>query len=324
MGAPLIFEVKDLAIAIDEIDIVSNVSFGLKSRETMALVGESGCGKSLTALAGIGLLPEVAQIKKGSIYLQDREISNLSEKQMRSIRGNDISMIFQEPSSTLDPLMTIGKQIAEAVRAHHDIAQQDAMRESLRMLNMVGIPEPETRLKQYPFELSGGMCQRIMIAIALICEPMLLIADEPTTALDVTIQAQTLDLMRSLKEETGTAILLITHDMGVVADMADRVMVMYAGNVVEQGDVFEIFKQPHHPYTRLLLSSIPHIGKNRKEKLNVIKGMVPDIHNWPTGCRFHPRCPLADETCRTKTPELQSIENMDHFVACWHHTLEIK
>ena len=324
MDSAFILEVENLAIKIDDVELINDVSFKLESGKTMALVGESGCGKSLTALSILQLLPEAAHISEGSICLNKRELSKLSEREMRSVRGNEISMIFQEPASTLDPLMTVGKQITEAIRAHAQVTFQDATTAACNMMDKVGIPDPATRFKQYPFELSGGMCQRIMIAIALICEPLVLIADEPTTALDVTIQAQTLELMHSLQKETGTAILLITHDMGVVADMADMVMVMYAGQVVEYGDVFEIFRQPRHPYTRLLLNSIPHIEKSRKKKLKVIEGIVPDLHHWPSGCRFNPRCPLADERCTKIEPHLETLNQTDHFVSCWNHTLEIK
>ena len=324
MDSASILEVENLAIKIDDVELISNVSFKLESGKTMALVGESGCGKSITALSILQLLPEVARISKGSICLNSRELSDLSEREMRAVRGNEISMIFQEPASTLDPLMTVGKQITEAMRAHSKVTHKEAATAACSMMDKVGIPDPVTRFKQYPFELSGGMCQRIMIAIALICEPLVLIAGEPTTALDVTIQAQTLDLMRSLQKETGTAILLITHDMGVVADMSDMVMVMYAGQVVEYGNVFDIFKQPRHPYTRLLLNSIPHIEKDRKKKLNVIKGIVPDVHHWPCGCRFNPRCPLADKRCTNSKPRLETLNPSEHFVACWNHTLEIE
>jgi len=315
--------VDDLTITINRVNVVSGIDFSLDASQTLALVGESGCGKSLTALAIMGLLPEAAHLSRGSIRLNGKDLTRLSEREMRSIRGKDVSMIFQEPGSTLDPLMTVGKQIFEAVHAHRRISNQQAQKLVIGMLEKVGIPEAEARFKNYPFELSGGMCQRIMIATALICNPAVLIADEPTTALDVTIQAQTLDLMRKLKDETGTAILLITHDMGVVADMADRVMVMYAGQVVEDGDVFEIFKHPRHPYTRLLLQSIPHLERNQKARLQVIDGFVPDMNHWPDGCRFHPRCPLADEICRISTPSAESAENDRHSVACWHHSLEI-
>jgi len=319
-----VLEVENLAIKIDDVDIVTNINFKLESGKTLAVVGESGCGKSITALSIMQLLPEVARISKGSICLNSRELTGLSEKDMRAVRGCDISMIFQEPASTLDPLMTVGKQIVEAIRAHNKISYKDALTAACNMMDKVGIPDSTTRLKQYPFELSGGMCQRIMIAIALICKPQVLIADEPTTALDVTIQAQTLELMRSLQDETGAAILLITHDMGVVADMADMVMVMYAGQVVEHGNVLDIFRQPRHPYTRLLLRSIPHIEKGRKKKLNVIKGIVPDSHNWPSGCRFHPRCPLAEVLCSINEPSMETIELSDHSVSCWNHTHEIE
>ena len=323
MATDPILAVKHLSVAIDGIDIVSDVSFSLEAGKTLALVGESGCGKSITALSLMRLLPEIARITRGSLHLNGKDFSRLDEKKMQAIRGNDISMIFQEPGSALDPLMTVGDQIVEAIQAHRTIPRQRAMEQALAMLESVGISEPGTRLTQYPFELSGGMCQRIMIAAALSCQPSVLIADEPTTALDVTIQAQILDLMRKMCEEIGTAVILITHDMGVVADMADQVAVMYAGRIVEQGDVYKIFKTPKHPYTRMLLKSIPRLDGKLKESLHIIEGVVPDARNWPTGCRFHTRCPLADDICRCKIPQLTPAGTQDYFVACWNHLYQM-
>ncbi len=319
MGAEPVLAVDHLCVSIDGIDIVADVAFSLDAGKTLALVGESGCGKSITALALMRLLPETAELTRGSLRLNGNEFSKISERDMQAIRGNDISMIFQESGSALDPLMTVGEQVVESIQAHQDIPRRKAMDQASEMLELVGISEAPTRLKQYPFELSGGMCQRIMIAAALSCRPAVLIADEPTTALDVTIQAQILDLIRKMRAEIGTAVILITHDMGVVADMADQVAVMYAGRVVEQGDVYEIFREPRHPYTRLLLKSIPRIDGRQKESLHIIEGVVPDARNWPPGCRFHTRCPLADDTCRCNTPQLESIRNDDYFVACWKH-----
>jgi oligopeptide/dipeptide ABC transporter ATP-binding protein len=318
LGKPVL-AVNHLSVTIDGIDIVDDVSFALDAGKTLALVGESGCGKSITALALMRLLPEIAEVTGGSLRLDGKEISRISEKEMQSIRGNDISMIFQESGSALDPLMTVGDQVVESIQAHRNIPRPEAVDRTLELFGLVGISEARTRLKQYPFELSGGMCQRIMIAAALACRPAVLIADEPTTALDVTIQAQILDLIRKMREEIGTAVILITHDMGVVADMADQVAVMYAGRVVEQGDVFEIFREPRHPYTRLLLKSIPRIDGRQKESLHIIEGVVPDARNWPPGCRFHTRCPLADDTCRCRTPKLEPVRSDDYFVACWKH-----
>ena len=258
MGEPVL-AVDHLSVTIDGIDIVDDVSFSLDAGNTLALVGESGCGKSITALALMRLLPEIAELTGGYLKLNGKEFSRISEKEMQAIRGNDISMIFQESGSALDPLMTVGDQVVESIQAHQDIPRQKALEQAAEMLELVGISETSTRLRQYPFELSGGMCQRIMIAAALACRPAVLIADEPTTALDVTIQAQILDLIRNMRAEIGTAVIMITHDMGIVADMADQVAVMYAGRVVEKGDVYEIFRRPRHPYTRLLLKSIPRL-----------------------------------------------------------------
>jgi len=314
-----VLAVNHLSVTIDGIDIVDDVSFTLAAGKTLALVGESGCGKSITALALMRLLPEIAELTGGSMRLFGKEFSRIPEKEMQTIRGNDISMIFQESGSALDPLMTVGDQVVESIQAHQDTPRQKAVDQASKMLELVGISDTRTRLKQYPFELSGGMCQRIMIAAALACRPAVLIADEPTTALDVTIQAQILDLIRKMREEIGTAVILITHDMGVVADMADQVAVMYAGRVVEQGDVYEIFREPRHPYTRLLLKSIPRIDGRQKESLHIIEGVVPDARNWPAGCRFHTRCPLADDSCRCQTPRLEPIRDDDYFVACWKH-----
>jgi oligopeptide/dipeptide ABC transporter ATP-binding protein len=237
---------------------------------------------------------------------------------MAGLRGNALSMIFQEPVASLNPLMTVGEQIAEALLTHRRVSRSEAKAATLAMLGEVGISDGPRRLGQYPFELSGGMCQRVMIAIALICRPKLLIADEPTTALDVTIQAQILALIKRLRAETGTAMLLITHDMGVVADMADRIAVMYAGRIVEEGDVFTLFREQHHAYTKLLLDSLPSLEGDRGGRLSTIRGTVPDLRSWPSGCRFNPRCPLASERCRAEAPPLASVGQGRHRAACWH------
>jgi peptide/nickel transport system ATP-binding protein len=318
MSSSPVLDVQGLTVEIGGVEIVEGLSFSLEPGQVMAIVGESGCGKSLSALALMRLLPKVATITKGSMRLKGQELIGISERRMRKIRGNDLSMIFQEAGSALDPLMTIGDQIVEAVMAHQNISGEKARQKALNMLEVVGIPEPGLRLKQYPFELSGGMCQRIMIASALICEPRVLIADEPTTALDVTIQAQILELMRSMSQKTGAAVMLITHDLGVVADMADRVAVMYAGRVVEQGGVMDIFQRARHPYTKMLLKSIPRIDGVPKKELHIIPGVVPDAKHWPTGCRFNTRCPLADDECSQKVPPLESADGGDYLVACWH------
>ncbi len=317
MSAPPAIEVTDLSLKIGGVDILSQVSFAVNPGQTLAIVGESGCGKSITALAVMGLLPEGAEITSGSIRLAGRDLVSLPEREMQTLRGNAVSMIFQEPMLALDPLMQVGDQIAEALTAHGKSSRQDATDEARRLLERVGISDAGKRLRQYPFELSGGMCQRIMIATALACRPSVLIADEPTTALDVTIQAQILRLIKELGEELQTAIVLITHDLGVVADTADQVAVMYAGSVVEQGNVHDIFAHPGHPYTQALLRSIPRLDGVPKAELAVIDGMVPDARHWPQGCRFHPRCDLAIARCTAERPALEPQEAPDHKVACW-------
>ncbi len=318
MNPEPVISVKNMSVTINGIDIVSQVDLTADGGSILALVGESGCGKSLTALSLMGLLPRAARISQGTLRLNGRDITRLSEAEMQALRGNDISMIFQEPSSALDPLMTVGDQVVEAILAHQDLSREQAEKLALEMFRQVGLSEPSIRMRQYPFELSGGMCQRIMIASALSCRPRVLIADEPTTALDVTIQAQILDLMRNLSVETGTAVILITHDLGVVAEMADRVAVMYAGRVVETGGVFDIFREAGHPYTRMLLKSIPRLDGERKKDLFIINGVVPDARNWPQGCRFNTRCPLADQVCRTQVPALEPTGPEGCLSACWH------
>ena len=312
--------VDGLQVAISGIDVVDGVSLTVEVGETLAIVGESGCGKSMTALAIMRLLPAAARLVAGSVTLRGTELTTLSERAMRAIRGNAISMIFQEPVASLDPLMTVEGQLIETIRAHRSLGVAEARRLALEMLGLVGIPDPVARLEHYPFELSGGICQRIMIAIALSCQPSVLIADEPTTALDVTIQAQILELIKRMRAQFGTAVVLITHDLGVVADMADRVAVMYAGRVVEQADVGTIFAVPGHPYTALLLKSLPSLDAARKSLLPVIQGSVPEPAHWPAGCRFHPRCPFATAVCRERVPPLAEIAPGQR-VACWHHEL---
>ncbi len=312
--------VDSLRVAINGQPVVDGVSFSVAAGEIVCLVGESGCGKSMTAFSVMGLLPPIASISGGTVMLGDRKINGLADAAFKRLRGNDMSMIFQEPVASLNPLMPVGQQIAEALLVHGGVSRREAKRRAIAMLEEVGIPEAALRARQYPFELSGGMCQRVMIAMALITRPRLLIADEPTTALDVTIQAQILDLMKRLRTETGTAILLITHDMGVVADIADRVAVMYAGRIVEDGTVDDIFREQKHPYTRLLLHTIPRLdGSDAKSFLPTIKGMVPDIGAWPDGCRFSTRCPLADEECG-RMPVLSAAGPGRH-AACWHQSL---
>ena len=302
---------------------VDGVSYAVRSRETLGVVGESGCGKSVTALSILRLVADPpGRIVGGAIRFEGNNLLDLSESEMERIRGNDISMIFQEPMTSLNPLMTVGRQIAEAIALHREVSRRDSMDQSVEMLRRVHIPEPERRAHAYPHQLSGGMRQRAMIAMAVSCNPKLLIADEPTTALDVTIQAQILDLMRELQETFGTAIVLITHDMGVVAENADRVVVMYAGRKVEEASAKDLFECPGHPYTKGLLGSIPNVEvaahtRTRRARLNEIKGMVPSLANLPKGCTYAPRCALVSEECRASYPPLLQYRT-GHWVACWH------
>ena len=300
---------------------VDGVSFEVMPGETLAIVGESGCGKSVTSMSILRLLPmPPARIAEGRIEFDGRNLLELSEPQMREVRGNAISMIFQEPMTSLNPVLTVGRQIAEALVLHRGMSQKQAMARAVEMLRKVHIPEAERRVTQYPHELSGGMRQRVMIAMALACGPRLLIADEPTTALDVTIQAQILQLMRELHRETGAAIILITHDLGVVAEMAQRVVVMYAGRKVEEAPIEELFAAPRHPYTRGLLGSMPHLGDSVNEtgkRLVEIPGMVPSLKEPPPGCLFAPRCPNATVQCVREAPPLE-LHAPRHWAACWN------
>jgi len=305
---------KALTVEIGGIPIVDRLDLSVQPGEILAIVGESGCGKSLTAFASTRLLPSAARIAGGEIRLGSTDLAALSEVEMQQRRGNKISMIFQEPVASLNPLMPVGQQVAESLRIHRGMDAKTAYAAAIEMLTQVGIPDPARRAKQYPFELSGGMCQRIVIASALICRPDVLIADEPTTALDVTVQAQILDLMRRLRAEVGSAIIFITHDMGVVADIADRVCVMYAGRIVETGAVDDLFEAPKHPYTKLLLATIPRLEGDRKTRLRSIKGTIPDSRDWPQGCRFKTRCPIADDQCDALPP----LTGGAHAAACWH------
>jgi oligopeptide/dipeptide ABC transporter ATP-binding protein len=315
--ANTVLSVRDLVIRIAGVNVVDGVSLAAAEGKILAIVGESGCGKSLTALSILSLLPAAAQIVGGQIQLQGADLTAIDDVALREVRGNRASIIFQEPVASLNPLMRVGAQVEEALRIHRGLTGPQARQEAIAMLAMVGIPDPAQRAAQFPFELSGGMCQRIMIAAALVCRPRLLIADEPTTALDVTIQAQILDLMKRLRNEVGTTIVLITHDMGVVADMADDVAVMYGGRVVESGPVDQIFAAPAHPYTRLLLATVPRLDGQRKTLLRTIEGQVPSADAWPQGCRFRDRCPLASSKCGER-PVLTPLAQADHQVACWH------
>ena len=299
----------------DLVQAVDGVSFTLAAGKTLGIVGESGCGKSLTALSVLRLLPRpYGRIGAGRVLLEGRDLVQVSDPEIREVRGRAVSMIFQEPMTSLNPVLNIGRQIAETVMVHEGLPWQACTDRALEMLRQVRIPEPERRLHEYPHQLSGGMRQRVMIAMALACRPRVLLADEPTTALDVTIQAQILDLIRDLQRETGTAVLLITHDLGVVAEMADRVLVMYAGSKVEEGTAAEIFDAPTHPYTRGLLDSIPRLEGTRKARLRVIEGMVPGLRDLPAGCRFQNRCPHRIDRCAT-APALEAV-GPGHAAAC--------
>jgi oligopeptide transport system ATP-binding protein len=296
---------------------VDDVSFYVMPGETLGVVGESGSGKSMTGLSIMRLIPNPpGKIVNGEVTFNGRDILKMSEEQVRSIRGNDIAMIFQDPMTSLNPVLTINRQISESLQLHMGMNKDQARHRSIELLGMVGIPNPESRVDQYPHQFSGGMRQRVMIAMALSCNPKLLIADEPTTALDVTIQAQILDLMRGLQSETGTGVIMITHSMGVVAGMADRVQVMYAGHIVETASTEEIFANPRHPYTVGLMKSIPRLDARSKEKLQPIRGLPPDLIDLPDMCPFVPRCNYAREKCEQKNPPLLEVKQ-GHYSACW-------
>ncbi|WP_078379996.1 ABC transporter ATP-binding protein [Sutcliffiella halmapala] len=299
-----------------EVSAVNNISFSLKEGETVALVGESGCGKSVTSLSIMGLIPKHDGVVKGSIKLGDLQLNGLSPKKMRKIRGQAVSMIFQEPMTSLNPVHKIGQQIGEVIQLHEACTKEEKKERTIEMLKKVGIPRPDKIINDYPHQLSGGMRQRVMIAMAMACNPKLLIADEPTTALDVTIQAQILDLMKELKREYNTTILLITHDLGVVADIADRVMVMYYGQIVEEADVYTLFKSPKHPYTIGLINSIPNLAKQQK-RLDPIIGNVPSLGEITKGCPFRNRCNVAIDICTEKNPPLFFQDKQT--VRCWLH-----
>jgi oligopeptide/dipeptide ABC transporter ATP-binding protein len=295
---------------------VDGVDLTIAPGRTLGLVGESGCGKSVTALSVMRLIDRPGRLESGSrILFEDRDLAQLEEDELQRIRGNQISMIFQEPMTSLNPVYTVGDQIAEAVQLHQQLGSRKANQRAVEMMRLVGIPSPEKRVRDYPHQMSGGMRQRVMIAMALSCNPKLLIADEPTTALDVTIQAQILELMKDLRDRLGMAIMLITHDLGVVAEMADDVAVMYAGRIVERGPVGAIFNAPQHPYTEALLHSIPVLGMTQAEPLKVIRGMVPSPLRWPVGCRFAARCDHAFERCLRDDPPL--LDAGPQQSACW-------
>jgi oligopeptide/dipeptide ABC transporter ATP-binding protein len=317
-----ILQISHLVTAFDteegRIRAVDDVSFGVKKGRTLGLVGESGCGKSVTALSVMRLLPKpTGIIESGRIFFNGADLTQLPADKMHEIRGKRLSMIFQEPMTSLNPVHKIGKQLGEVFGLHFsDLSGDEIRQQSLELLQKVGIPEPEQRMEEYPHQISGGMRQRVMIALALACKPDILIADEPTTALDVTIQAQILDLIQKLQSETGMAVLVITHDLGVIAETCEDVVVMYAGKVAETAAAIELFKNPKHPYTQGLLDSIPRLETPRKTKLNIIKGMVPSLYELPSGCRFRNRCPHVMAICETEPPPLIEV-GQNHFAACY-------
>jgi peptide/nickel transport system ATP-binding protein len=315
-----LLEVEDLSVRFDTdegtVHAVDRVSLTLAPREVLGVVGESGCGKSVTALSILGLLPQTATVT-GSARFEGVDLLRAPAAYMRDVRGRRISFVFQEPMTSLNPVLRVGQQVAEVVRRHNDVSRGEARARAVELFDLVHIPDPERRVEEYPHQLSGGMRQRVMIAMALSCDPSVLIADEPTTALDVTIQAGILDLLRELRERLGTAIVLITHNLGVVADIADRVLVMYAGRKVEEAPVDELFAHPQHPYTIGLLGAIPRPGAGRDGPLQEIPGRVPSLAVLPTSCAFADRCPRADDLSRSEVPELRPVRP-DHLVACFH------
>ena len=322
-----LLEVKNLSTSFlteyGPLRAVDDISFSIKKSETVGLVGESGCGKSVTSLSLLRMIDSPGKIESGEIFFNQRNLLDLSESEIRKIRGNEISMIFQEPMNCLNPVFTIGNQIGEVFRIHRNLSKKESTLKTIEMLKLVNIPSPEKRINDYPHHLSGGMRQRVMIAMALACHPKFLIADEPTTALDVTVQAQILTLMAQLQSELGMAILFITHDLGVVAEICDRVMIMYAGKIVESGRVSKVFKEPRHPYTKGLLDSIPKLGQ-KKHFLPTVGGTIPSLWELPKGCRFSNRCPYKKEICQKEEPRLENIGPQES-VACWaHEELRVK
>jgi oligopeptide/dipeptide ABC transporter ATP-binding protein len=318
-----LLEIKDLKTQFLTqgrlIRAVDGVSYDIQEGETLAVVGESGCGKSVTALSVMGLIPfPPGRIAAGEVFFQGKDLLKMTPEQMRQIRGKEISMIFQEPMTSLNPVLTIGRQLVETIEAHLDLDEEAALKRAIEVMSWVGISDPDRRLSQYPHHFSGGMRQRVMIAMALACSPKLILADEPTTALDVTIQAQILALMKDLSNRFGVAMILITHNLGVVARYADRVNVMYAGQIIEKGTAKDIYGNPMHPYTLGLLKSVPRLDETRKLKLDPIEGQPPDLGALGIGCRFRVRCFLADERCAVEDPPLERISKT-HQTACWHY-----
>ncbi|MEX0941299.1 MAG: ABC transporter ATP-binding protein [Pseudomonadales bacterium] len=317
----VLLEVQNLVTEFDtdegRVRAVDDISFDVVAGETLGIVGESGCGKSVTALSIMRLLPQpMGQVAGGRILFRGQDLANLAISEMEKIRGNSIGMVFQEPMTALNPVHTIGKQLTEVLLLHKKITTREAIREAINILDRVGIPSPDIRLGEYPHQLSGGMRQRVVIAIALACKPALLIADEPTTALDVTIQAQILELIKELQRDMGMSVILITHDLGVIAETCNRVVVMYAGKVAEKGTVYELFDEPKHPYTKGLLASIPRLETRPKSKLAIIEGMVPGLLDLPCGCRFENRCPYRENRCTTSHPGIETV-NAGHEVSCY-------
>lgn len=313
-------EVSDLYVQFKTdlgiVRAVDGVSYTVGPGETLAVVGESGSGKTVSALSVMGLVPPPGRIVSGSVRLRGQDLVGMPEEELRRVRGRSIGMIFQDPLSALNPVMTVGKQISEAVRIHQAISRRQAKTRAVELLDLVGIPNAAARADQYPHEFSGGMRQRVLIAIAVANNPSVLIADEPTTALDVTIQAQILDLLKTLQQSYGMALVLITHDFGIVAEQADRVLVMYAGRVVEYAEVDLIYKSPLHPYTMGLIASVPRLDREATERLTPIAGHPPSLIQVPCGCAFHPRCPCVKELCRETTPSLNAVASASHFVSC--------
>lgn len=293
---------------------VDGVDITIPKGKTVGIVGESGCGKSMTAMSVMGLLPNTTHIEEGKILFQDMDLAKLNPKELRKITGDKISIIFQEPMTSLNPVIQVGKQVREAILLHEKVSKEEAKQRVIEIFRQVGIPEPERRYNAYPHQLSGGLRQRVMIGMAMVCNPDLLIADEPTTALDVTIEAQILHLMRQLQKDKGTSIMMITHNLGVVAEICDQVYVMYAGKVVESAEVHELFQNPKHPYTQGLLGALPKMDS--RQRLNSIDGMVPTLKDMPTGCRFAPRCPMATQKCREEQPALVDV-TAEHQVRCF-------
>ncbi|MGH2752456.1 MAG: ABC transporter ATP-binding protein [Actinomycetota bacterium] len=317
-----LLSVRDLAVQFvtrkSTVRAVNGISFDLQPGETLGIVGESGCGKSVSALAMLGILPRSGRVTGGEVRFEDVDLLKLPDSQLRQIRGNEIAMIFQDPMTSLNPVLTVGRQLTEGLRKHLDMSKEDATKEAVTLLERVGIPAAEDRIKDFPHQFSGGMRQRVMIAMAISCRPKILIADEPTTALDVTIQAQILEVIKQLVAEENMALILITHDLGVVAGTCERTNVMYAGRFVEGARTKELFARPRHPYTLGLLKSVPRLDAARKEKLEPIGGSPVSMAKEIEGCAFAPRCIYATERSRTETPELHRIDSEGHFVACWN------